>query len=159
MAKQSLQGQQIILNTINVTPYLERTREERKQALALQRFPEFTSDLRVMKGYDFPYKIRPNRIVIRPYQPKGKTAGGVYLERNERWPNIFGHIIAIAKDYQGAVPLNPGDLVHFKHLTEEFLFDEAPQNPRYIGEIVECVLVHEENIRFVFDPAPVEFKL
>lgn len=130
---------------------------QKQIALHRHRFPPFTSRLLEFPGWTTDYQIRPNRVLLRPYQPKGLTPGGIFLERNEKWPPIFGHVLAVAED--NSYGLYPGDFVCFKHLTESELYDEDVKEPFTVGDRAQVVLVHVESIRFIFHPSPVKLKL
>lgn len=131
--------------------------EQKQIALDRHRYPAFTPCLATVDGWTTEYKIRPNRVLVRPYQPKGLTPGGIYLERNEKWPPIFGHVLAVPWDCDHDI--EPGDFVCYKHLTDNELYDEPYMNPIIPGERADVVILHVESIRFVFDPTPVEFRL
>lgn len=72
------------------------------------------------------------------FQPKGLTQGGIYLERNHRWPNIFGHVMAI---HMNEHELSPGDFILFTHLTDLSIMIEGDP-----PDEVEFVLIHVNSV-------------
>ena len=122
--------------------YLALSPTQRKVALQKFKHQPFSYPDLTFQGFKNQYKIRPNRLVVRVFQPRGFTVGGIYLERNHTWPNIFGHVMAIHANVHDLVP---GDFIMFTHLTDELLHNEG-EHPNE----VEYVLIHTNSIKCSF---------
>jgi co-chaperonin GroES (HSP10) len=132
---------------------------ETKALLSMEfHYPALTSEIRVYPGCkQLPHSIRPNRLLIRPFQPKGLTAGGVYLERSDKHPPTWGHVLACHADNEAN--LKPGDMVMFDRYTEEVLYSEKLSKPSYPGEEGEVAVLHIRSVIAIITPPVIEVTL
>jgi co-chaperonin GroES (HSP10) len=98
-------------------------------------------------------QIRPNRLLIRPFQPKGLTPGGIYLERNEKHPPTWGHVLATAENIPEHYSIEPGVMILFTRYAEETLYTEPLQNYTYPGEEGAVAIIHVNAVEAVITPS------
>jgi co-chaperonin GroES (HSP10) len=138
-------------------PYLtEYSETERMKARDYREFPPFDRP-KTVQGWGTNSLIRRNRLLIRPHRSKGLTQGGIYLERNEKHPPTWAHVLAISP--LTWYDIQPGDMVIFRRYNEQVLYSEPVVNSRYPGEEAEVAIIHAESVQAVLRPAPVKFRL
>lgn len=101
-------------------------------------------------------KIRDDRILIRPHKPSGVTGSGLYVERNENHPEVWGHILAIPqKTFKDNPSLIPGAMVAYKRFAEEHLVDDYPVSEDYLGQKLPISIIHIRSLEAVINPPSV----
>lgn len=97
----------------------------------------------------------PNHVLIRPYSPVGfkklQTVAGektIWLERDEKHPKVWAHILAVRHDTHKLTDLMPGDLVLFKRHSEEVLGYETPLHSPHRTKL-PIAITHLDNVEAV----------
>ena len=110
-------------------------------------------------------RFRFGHVLMRPYSPQGfrdiacldGETRKLYVEKDDRWPKIWGWPLAIAKpDAQEYPAIVPGSCMFvYKRFGDELLAEEKPKVELYLGHILLVKLSHLQNIEVVFTPSPV----
>jgi co-chaperonin GroES (HSP10) len=105
-------------------------------------------------------RIRPNRILIRPFHSNGNRASGLWVERSSKHPAFFGHVLGLSSgtDAYTPFPLEVGDHILFHRLSEEHLEELDLEDPEYDGEKGLVSILHVGSIQAVFRPSLVEMR-
>lgn len=105
-------------------------------------------------------KLREGIVVIRSHSPEGRTPGGLYVAKNDKWPRIWGWILAIPRDTLRRYPLcRPGTMIVYSRFSEELAGEDVSVDPDWTGPELPLSLMEVENIEGVFDPALVKVQL
>lgn len=98
-------------------------------------------------------EIRDDHLLLRPYSPKGKTKGGLWLERNPYHVKIWGWVIAIPRELLKKHPqLVPGCMVVFNRWQGEPIEKEPVAKQRYIGQHHVVMAMPIEGIQLALNP-------
>lgn len=100
--------------------------------------------------------FRPGNYIVRSYSPSGITRGGLYVEKNTRWPRVWGHILCCAVD--NIHNLVPGQLVMFVRHSEDKLGEDKPVVEQYPGEKLPVEILNYKAIVAVIHDAPVQVR-
>lgn len=105
-------------------------------------------------------KIWENRILIRPYQPEGKTDSGLWITRNDKHPKIWGHILAVPKrTHTQFTDIVPGAMIVYARFADETLGWDTPKEQFYLGEMLEVAILHIDSIHCVISPPLVALRV
>jgi len=127
---------------------------------------ELSSDIAVWGGMPLHSKIhrvkrlREGLVIIRSHSPEGRTPGGLYVAKNDKWPRIWGWILAIPRETLRRYPLcRPGTMIVYSRFSEELAGEDVSIDPAWCGPELPLSLMEVENIEAVFDPAIVPVQL
>lgn len=94
-----------------------------------------------------------HHVVIRPYTPAGFTKSGIFVERNSKFPRVWGWLLAMSAELADEMPeLLLGSMVGFQRFSDEELGQDAPPTERYIGHKLPVHIVHVDNLHFMIYP-------
>lgn len=98
-------------------------------------------------------QVWENRVVIRPYSPEGKTESGLWVTKNDKWPRIWGWVLAIPERTLDEYPsLTPGAMIVYKRYADEVLGYDKPSEANYDGEKLAVAIIHVDAIEASFIP-------
>lgn len=98
------------------------------------------------------FDIEPalRHVIIRPYSPKGQTAGGIFVERNEKHPRIWAWLLAVRyEDFIQQPALVPGSMVTFVRHSAQVIGHERD---------TPFAVTHIDNLNAIVKPPPVEME-
>lgn len=97
------------------------------------------------------------RVFVRPYNPAGLTASGLWLERHPAHPKVWGWVIAVSDEAAALRPkLQPGVMVVMGRYSAEIVGSDAPVMPAYDGERLHVAVLHVDAVQAVIAPALME---
>jgi len=121
---------------------------------------ELTDDFVVWNGMPINSKIhrvkqmREGTVILRSHSPEGRTKGGLFVCKNDKWPRIWGWILAIPRDTLRRYPLcRPGSMIVYTRFSEELAGEDVSVDPNWAGPELPLYLMEIENVEAVFDPA------
>ena len=93
-------------------------------------------------------------LLVRPYSPKGKTKGGLWLERNPRHAKIWGWVLAIPAALLAQYPsLAPGNQIVMNRWSYEPIEKEKPARQRYFGHHYVVLAMTVDDVHCAISPA------
>jgi hypothetical protein len=102
--------------------------------------------------------LRSNRLLIRPYKPTGYRPSGLWVDRNDKHPTFFAHVVALPYGYEQYSHLYIGAHVMVHRFSDELLKEVEMDEPMFDGEKAPICIIHVEAVQAVFEPPLVSLR-
>jgi hypothetical protein len=104
--------------------------------------------------------MREGLVLFRSHSPEGRTPNGLFITKNDKWPKVWGWILAIPRSTLRLYPnCKPGAMIVYTRFAEEPYAEDQAVDPSWTGPDLPIDFLNVDAIEACFDPALVPVQI